>query len=184
MFSRICQLLTWTSLGKSVETTGKSALQRNSLYPSCRAVRFANFGLFCCVNHLSGPLRKHIFTCTSSKGHGFWFMIDGVLSVLFVSCFKSRCFVIYNRLDKFASQIYLIFLILVTCKNKTTSASLFLSSLESFLAELGDRACYPDCDLHNPPLLKWLTEQKNPNSLRSLQKTQRDTTNLVIILVK
>ena len=74
-------------------------------------------------------------------------MIGGVLSVLFVSCFKARCFVIYNRLDKFASQIFLIFLILVTCKNKATSASLFLSSLESFSAELGDRACYPDCDL-------------------------------------
>ena len=198
MFSRICQLLTWTSLGKSVETTGKSALQRNSLYPSYRAVRFANFGLFCCVNHLSGPLRKHMFTCTSSKGYGFWFVIGGFLSVLFVSCFKARCFVIYNRLDKFASQIFRIFLILVTCKNKATSASflrqkihspsrfpsLLLSSLESFSAELGDRACYPDCDLHTPPLLKWLTEQINPKSLRCLQKAQRNTTNFAIILVK
>ena len=51
-----------------------------------------------------------------------------------------------NRLVKFASQIFLIFLILVTCKIKVTSASflgqkiyspsqfpsLFLNSLESF----------------------------------------------------
>ena len=51
-----------------------------------------------------------------------------------------------NRLVKFASQIFLIFLILVTCKIKATSASflgqtiyspsqfpsLFLNSLESF----------------------------------------------------
>ena len=57
-----------------------------------------------------------------------------------------------NRLVKFASQIFLIFLILVTCKNKATSASflqqkifsssqfpsLFLNSLESFSAKLGE----------------------------------------------
>ena len=42
-------------------------LERNLLY---RAVRFAYFGFFCSVNHLSGPLRKYMFTCTSSKGHG------------------------------------------------------------------------------------------------------------------
>ena len=34
------------------------------------AVRFACFGFFCSANHLSGPLRKCMFTCTSSKGHG------------------------------------------------------------------------------------------------------------------
>ena len=34
-----------------------------------------NFGFFCSVNHLSGPLRKHTFTCTGSKGPVFylWF---------------------------------------------------------------------------------------------------------------
>ena len=26
-----------------------------------RAVRFAYFGFFCSVNHLNGPLRKHIY---------------------------------------------------------------------------------------------------------------------------
>ena len=53
-----------------------------------------NFGFFCSINHLNGPIRKHMFTCTSSKGHGFWFVIGGFRSVLFVSCFKVRCFVI------------------------------------------------------------------------------------------
>ena len=35
-----------------------------------------------------------MFTCTSSKGHGLWFVIGGFRSVLFVSCFKVGCFVI------------------------------------------------------------------------------------------
>ena len=57
-----------------------------------------------------------------------------------------------NQLVKFASQISIIFLIHVTCNNKATSASflrqkihspsrfpsLFLSSLESFSAKLGE----------------------------------------------
>ena len=84
-------------------------------------------------------------------------------------------------LVKFALQIFMIFLILVTCKNKATSASfrrqkihsplwflsLLLGSLESFSAKL---------DVHvtlwfalTPPSLKWLMEQKNPKSLWSLQ---------------
>ena len=52
------------------------------------------FCIFCSVNHLSGPVRKQMFTCTSSKGHGLRFGIGGFRSVLFVSCFKVRCFVI------------------------------------------------------------------------------------------
>ena len=44
-----------------------------------------------------------------------------------------------NRLVKFASQIFLIFLILVTYKNKATSASFaILGSPESFLAKPGE----------------------------------------------
>ena len=34
-----------------------------------------------------------------------------------------------------------------------------------------------------PPPLKWLTEQKNLISLRSLQNTKRDATNLLVILL-
>ena len=163
-------------------------------------MRFAYFGFFCSVNHLSRPLRKYLFACTSSKGHGFWFVIGGSRSVLLVSCFKVPCFVIVlssgnNRLVKFASQIFMIFLILVTCKNKATCASflrqkihspsrfpsLFLSSLESFSAKLGEHVTL--WFALTPPSLKWLTEQKNPKSLLSLQNAQRHTTNFAIILI-
>ena len=52
------------------------------------------FGFFCSVNHLSRPLRKQMFTCSSSKGHGLWIVIGGFWSVLFVLCFKVCCFVV------------------------------------------------------------------------------------------
>ena len=91
-----------------------------------------------------------------------------------------------NRLVKIASQIFLIFLIL---KNKATAASfrrqkihspsqfpsLFLSSLESFSAKLGEHVAL--WFALTPSSLKWLTEKKNPKSLRSLQYAQRDITN-------
>ena len=35
-----------------------------------------------------------MFTCTRSKGHGLWSVIGGFRSVLFVSCFKVRYFVL------------------------------------------------------------------------------------------
>ena len=52
----------------------------------------------------------------------------GFRSVLFVLCFKVHCSVIApvlgnNQLVKFATQMFLTFLILVTCKNNETSAS-------------------------------------------------------------
>ena len=57
-------------------------------------------------------------------------MIGGFRSVLFVSGFKVRCFgaiiVLFwgnNRLVELALQVFLIFLIPVTYKNKATSAS-------------------------------------------------------------
>ena len=166
---------------------------RNSLY---RAVRFAYFVFFCFVNYLSGPLRKYIFTYTSSKGHGLWFVIVGfrtlfVHFIFQVSLLCDRPVSGNYRLVKFALHIFTIFLILVTCENKATSASflrqkihspswfpsLFLSSLTSFSAKL---------DVYvtlwfalTPPSLKWLTEQKNPKSLRSLQKAQRNATNFL-----
>ena len=101
-----------------------------------------------------------------------------------------------NRLVKFASQISLIFLILVTCKNKATSASflwqkihslsrfplLFLSSLELFSAKLGKHITL--WFALTLPLLKWLTEQKNPKSLRSLQYVQHGTTNFAFVFFK
>ena len=42
------------------------------------------------------------------------------------------------------------------------------------------RACRVVICITLPPL-RWLTEQKNPKSLRSLQNAQRDTTNLAVI---
>ena len=49
-----------------------------------------NLSFFCSINHL-GPLRKHTFTCTNSKGPGLCFVIAGFWSVLLISCFKVRC---------------------------------------------------------------------------------------------
>ena len=97
-----------------------------------------NFGFFCSVNHLSGPIRKHMFTC------------DWCISIHFV------CFCVSNSLlvialfraliDLFSSKLFMIFLILIFCKNKAMSAfclqqkfmsssgflSLFLRSFGSF----------------------------------------------------
>ena len=63
-------------------------------------------------------------------------MIGGSRSVLLVSCFKPS--LLYdrpvsgnNRLVKFASQIFMIFLILVTCKNKATSAYFLRQKIHS-----------------------------------------------------
>ena len=131
-----------------------------------------------------------------------WFVIcDWWISIPFV-CFCVSTFVhvivLFRAIiDQFASQILLIFLILVTCKNKGISASfpwqkfhklsqftsLFLSSLESGVILSFVFAFQAHCDLHSPlPSLKWLTEQKNPwpKSLRSLQNAQRDTTNFAV----
>ena len=95
-----------------------------------------------------------------------------------------------NRLFKFASQIFMIFLILVTCKNIATSStflrqkilslsrfpSLFLSSLES---------CW-ECARYiviciNPAFTKMIEgTEKIQKSLLSLQNAQGDTTNFVV----
>ena len=63
---------------------------------------------------------KNIFTCTSLRS---WFVIRFV-------CFAFQGLLLCDRpvsgnngLVKFALQIFKIFLILVTCKNKATSAS-------------------------------------------------------------
>ena len=100
-----------------------------------------------------------MLTCLSSKGHGLRFVIGGFRSVCFGVCFVFQGSLLcdrpvsgINRLVKFTSQIFLIFLILVTYKNKATSASflrqkiyspsrfpsLFLKTLESFSAKLGE----------------------------------------------
>ena len=77
-----------------------------------------------------------MFTRTSSKGHGLWFVIGEFRFVLFVSRFKVRCFVIVLfraniQLVKFAMHFFLIFVILVTRKNKAMSASFIRQKIHS-----------------------------------------------------
>ena len=149
---------------------------------------FAYFGFFCSVNH---PSEKHIYLHEFKRS---WFVIRFV-------CFAFQGLLLCDRpvsgnngLVKFALQIFKIFLILVTCKNKATSASflwqkihspsrfplLFSSSLESFSAKLGEHVTL--WFALTLPSLKWLTEQKNPKSLLSLQNAQSDTTNFAVSL--
>ena len=178
----------------SVIFTG-TALRRNSLYGT---VRFANF-----EGILGFSVPSIIFANllgNNSYLHEFkrlWFVIrDWCISICFI-CFMFQdlllcdCPVLGNNWRvKFASQIFLIILILVTCKNKTTSTcflrqkihspsrfpTLFLSSLESFSVELGEHVTLWFALI--PPSLKWLTEQKNSR----LQYAQSDTTNFIVKL--
>ena len=94
-----------------------------------------NFGFFCFVNHLNRPLRKQMFTCDWCISiHSAYF------GALVIALFRAI-------IEYFSSKILLIFLNLVSCKNKAMSAScsrqtfhsssrfpklLYLSSLESF----------------------------------------------------
>ena len=89
---------------------------------------FCKFWFFCSVNHLSGPPRKHVYLNVLKRS---WFVIrDWWVSIRVVS-FRFQGLLLRdrsvsgnnNRLVKFASQIFLIFLILVICENKATSAS-------------------------------------------------------------
>ena len=128
-------------------------------------------------------------------GHGLWFAIGGFWSVLFRvqgSLLCDRPVSGNDRLVKFASQIFLIFLILVTCKNKSMFASflqqkifspsqfpsLLLNSLESFLAKLGEHVIVISINL---AFTKMIDRTENPKSLRSLQYAQHDTTNFAVI---
>jgi len=138
-----------------------------------------NFGFFCSVNHLNGPIRKHMFTCTSSEGHGLWFVIGGFRSVLFVSCFNVRCFVIVlfrTIMDELSllRRLFWFFLFLSLARisnlcllpstkihSSSRFPSLFLSSLECFSVKLGEHVAL--WFALTPPSPKWLTEQKTPS---------------------
>ena len=69
-----------------------------------------NLGFFYSVNPLSGPLRKHMFTCTSSKGPRSRFVIGGFRSICLFRVSRAllcdRPVSGNNRLVKFASQIF------------------------------------------------------------------------------
>ena len=131
-----------------------------SCFAFCKLQR--NFGFFCSVNHLSGPLRKHIFT------FDWCILIHFVFFCVLRFVARDRP-VSGNNWLKFSSNIFLIFLILVSCLRQKVHASwrfpsLFLSSLESFSVlfmqfELGE--CFALWFVLTPPTHKWLTEQKN-----------------------
>ena len=130
-----------------------------------------NFGFFCSVNHLSRPCRKHMFTC------------DWCISIHFVcfcvSTFAACDHTVSRKIDYVSSKLFMIFVILVSCKNKATSAScprqkfysslwfpsLFLSHLGSFSGQAGRVHCIMICINSTRPPLKWLTEQKNPREV-------------------
>ena len=118
--------------------TVKSLLQPNSLY---RAARFANF---------EGILSFSVPSIILADLLGNMFICDWCISIHFVSfCVQGSLLVIAlfrATIDQFSSKLFMIFLILVSCKNKAISAScpqqkfhsssrfssLFLSSLGSF----------------------------------------------------
>ena len=57
-----------------------NARMPTALFTNMRILKFKSqltIALFAAVNHLKGPPRKQNFTLTGSKGHGFWFVIDG-----------------------------------------------------------------------------------------------------------
>ena len=132
-----------------------------------------NFGFFCSVNHISRPLREHMFT--SWKGHGLGFVISGCRSVcLFrVSRFNlllcNRPVSGNNRLVKIASQIFLLFLIFVTSKNKATSPSFLrqkstdhLNSLEVIFSQAGITRCI--VIFINPAFTKMIDGTEKPKT--------------------
>ena len=145
-----------------------------------------NLSFFCSrPSSQSRPLREKMFTCTSSKGHSLWFVIGGFRSVLIVSCFKVRCFVIvlfpalidYIRLLRIFFCSFL-FLSLARIKQRlppsfeknpltiAISFAIFLNSLDSFSAKLGEHVTL--WFALTPPSVKCFTEQNNPKSLWSL----------------
>ena len=131
-----------------------------------------NFEFFYSVNHSSGPLRKHMFTC------------DWCISIQFV-CFCVSRFIACDH-PLLGNNNWLVFFkdfsdLSYSCLlqewrmsassplQKVHSSSrfppLFFSSLESFsvlflLAKLDE--CFVSWFAVTPPPLKWLTEQKNP----------------------
>ena len=87
------------------------------------------------ANLLSGSLRKHKFTSTGSKGHGVWFVIGGVRSVLWLSVFQGLLLVSvmmingrektqsWRRLLSFRGRVFLKSL--VTYTNRVHTAMVY-----------------------------------------------------------
>ena len=124
----------------------------------------------------------------------WWISIRFLCFVFQGSLFCDRPISGNNRLVTFVSQIFLIFLILVTSKNKATSASFLLQKIHSpsrfpsfpsqsrvVLSQAG-RARYIVISI-NPAftlMIDGTDWPKTQNSLRRLQYAQRDTTNFAV----
>ena len=100
---------------------------------------------------------------------------------LWSSCFRN------NQLVQFASQIILIFLILVTCNNKAMSASFHRRKIHlqrrfpsPFLSSWAVLARYMVICI-NPVFTKMIDRTENQESLHSLQYPQRGTMNFTVI---
>ena len=73
----------------------RSNHQITALFTNMWILKFKShlaIAFFTAINHLNWPLRKQNFTLTSSKGHGFWFVIGGFQSILCVSVFQGYYF--------------------------------------------------------------------------------------------
>ena len=124
----------------------------------------------------------------------WWISIRFLCFVFQGSLFCDRPISGNNRLVTFVSQIFLIFLILVTSKNKATSASFLRQKIHSpsrfpsfpsqsrvVLSQAG-RARYIVICI-NPAftlMIDGTDWPKTQNCLRSLQYAQRDTTNFAV----
>ena len=74
----------------------------SALFKNTRILKFKSqltFAFFAAVDHFSGPLRKHNFTSTGSKGHGLWSVIGGFRSILCVPVFQGSLLVIVTIID-------------------------------------------------------------------------------------
>ena len=79
-----------------------------------------NFGFFCSINHHSGPLRKHMFTC------------DRCISIHFV-CFYFSSWLLVIALfqaiiNQFSSKTFLMFLILTRLLQEQSNVCLLPST--------------------------------------------------------
>ena len=132
-----------------------------------------NFGFFCSVNHVSGPLGKHIFTC------------DWCISIHFV-CFCVLRFValfraIIDFFEDFSDRSYSC--LLPSTKSPLIIAISFAILEQSrvilsfvFAGQAGRVRCIVICINSAPTQMIDGTEKP----IRSLQTAQRDTTNLAI----
>ena len=145
-----------------------------------------NSGFFCSVNHLSGPLRKHMFTCD------WCILMHFVLQGSLLKMVLFRTVSGNNRLVFLRSFLWSFsFLSLARIKqclppaldkNSTHHRDFLLYSwaVRSFSilflrAKLGE--CVALWFALTPPPVRWLTEQKSPLEVCN---TQRDKTNLAI----